>query len=221
MALKATKNKKVVNALTQQEIELNEEAKLVDEQRAEFYEFVETYVMDLNKKPNDFIASMLVRMRNKRPLTENMVNALRKFMQPKQEHPRVKDESKLPKASFKVKQWWVKQNSINSRIVSGTILAETARAYLVKGYADMLENTSFCIRCGRELTEPASMVTGLGAICASKLGMPYQSDILSLPKKERQKIRQQYVALLNNQKFELWIPKSQVEEVLKMEVPAS
>ena len=71
------------------------------------------------------------------------------------------------------------------------------------------------MRCGRELTEPASMVIGYGAICCAKLGVDYPSDILTSSKKERLAIRKKLMTVLHNQTFEAWVPKSQIEEIIE------
>lgn len=151
-------------------------------------------------------------------LTPHMTEALDKCMardKPKADNEKTAepvDEKKLPKIKCKMRQWWMKENKLDSRVISGIILQETIKAYHVKGHADMVEGT-FCMRCGRELTEPASMVVGFGAECCEKLGLPYPADIKEASKKEREAIRKKLTKVLHNQTFELWIPKSQIEEI--------
>lgn len=166
---------------------------------------------------NEFFLAMYDKLMNGYELTENMVNAVRKCMKQDAEREAQKDqpvdESKLPVKSFKVKQWWMKQNNLDSRVITGAVLRETSKAYLIKGHADMLENTCFCVRCGRELTEPASQITGMGVVCADKAGVPYDpTDVMSASPAKRKKIREQFITKLHNQQFEAWVPKSQIEE---------
>lgn len=119
---------------------------------------------------------------------------------------------KYPKILLKLRPFMMKSMNLDSRIISGELIAETQKAWLVKGQADMLDNLSFCVRCAKELTEPASQITGMGRICAEKSMMPYDpQNILGASKKEREAIRRQFKQKLNNQTFERWIPKSQAE----------
>lgn len=171
------------------------------------------YLIDKQKQQpdNEFFRSMALKL-SYGLLSENMIGALRKCKdrdagkaEPFPERPIV----------LKLKPWMMQSMNLDSRIISGTVKAESAKAYLIAGHADMLMNACWCMRCGRELTEPASQLTGLGAICASKLNVPYDvNDILSASKAERKAIRQQFLMKFHSQTFERWIPKSQVEEVV-------
>ena len=154
-------------------------------------------------------------------LTPNMEDALRRCITKDAEREANKlkpveqkpvEQKDLPKITCKIRQWIMKQNNLDSRIISGVIKRETAKAYLIEGHADMIEG-SWCMRCGRELTEPASMVIGYGAICCEKVGIPYPDAILTASKAKRKAIRKELLKVLHAQKFELWIPKSQVETV--------
>jgi hypothetical protein len=58
------------------------------------------------------------------------------------------------------------------------------------------------------------MVIGFGEKCAAKVGVPYPTDILQAPKKTRLAMRKKLLKVLHNQKFETWIPKSQIQEDL-------
>lgn len=171
------------------------------------------YLIDKQKAQpyNDFFKSMALKL-SYGLLSENMVSALRKCKD--------KDEGKaapFPERSIvlKIKPWLMKDMAIDSRIISGTVKAESAKAYLITGHADMLMNACWCVRCGKELTEPASQLTGMGATCADKAGIPYDSaGVLVASQAERRAIRQQFLRKFHSQTFERWIPKSQVEEVV-------
>jgi len=165
-----------------------------------------------------FFTDMLKKIQSNQILTPNMVAALHrcieKDMNNRENPPKPVNENDLPEVTFKMKQFWTKKNELGSRVITGKVLRETAKAYLLKGHADMVEG-SWCMRCGRELTEPASMVIGYGAICCAKLGIDYPSDILTSSKKERLAIRKKLMVVLHNQTFEAWVPKSQIEEIIK------
>lgn len=223
MTLKA--NREVLNKrLEESTQEIVKEAKskaILTAQRVEFLAYLQAKVA---QKPEGFFADMLARLGRDTELTENMANAIRKCMSGDIEREANKnkpvDESKLPKLTMKMRKWWTEQNNLDSRVITGIVLVETAKAYKMKGTADMIEGT-FCMRCDRELTEPASMVIGFGPICAGKLGIPYPTDILTAPKKVRQAYRNELLNKLHDQKFELWVPKSQIQEILKEERPSA
>lgn len=167
---------------------------------------------------SEFLLSMKEKLQNKDTLTPNMEAALDKMMARDAEYEAKKSgKSQEPtrQITCKMKQWWCKEHNIDSRVITGMILAESAKAYLVKGYADMTTGT-YCMRCGRELTEPASMLIGFGAECCEHLGIPYPSDVKTTSKKERMAIRQQLIKVLHNQVFEAWVPKSQISEVIEI-----
>lgn len=161
-----------------------------------------------------FFVDMQKKLESGDILTTNMEIALVKCMARDKAKDEPVDESKCKKITLKMRQWWVRQHELGSRIITGVVLRETEKAYYIKGYADMVEGT-YCMRCNRELTEPASMLIGFGAECCAKLGIAYPSDILTATKKERLAVRKSLLKVLNNQTFEAWVPKSQVEEEIK------
>jgi len=185
--------------------------------KAQRVEFGPWLVAKVKTSTFAFFTDMLKKIDNEQVLTPNMVTALQKCMAQDTERsnpPKPVDEKDLPEVTFKMKQFWTKKNDLGSRVITGKVLRETIKAYLLKGHADMVEG-SWCMRCGRELTEPASMVIGYGAICCEKLGISYPSDILTSSKKERLAIRKKIMVLLHTQTFETWVPKSQIEEIIK------
>jgi hypothetical protein len=191
------------------------------QQREEFGEWLDGKVTAMKEnriKWNDFFYAMLQKIIEGDILGEGMKGALRNCMKrdAEWEAERLKKCSGEPKTiMLKIKPFLMKDLGIDSRVISGTVKRETQKAWLIEGYAYMVENQSWCARCGRELTEPASQITGMGAICAEKAGVPYDKEnVLKASKKERQLIRAIFVTKLQAQKFERWIPKSQAE-VLK------
>jgi len=195
---------------------------LIEAQRKEFMLYIEK-VMDgypkgtvrMSQGAYEFIHNMGTRLMQGQTLTENMVNALRKFTA--NDKPKAQANPQEARTiTLKIRQWFMKTHGLDSRIITGKVIAETAKAYLIHGHADMLVNMCWCVRCGKELTEPASQITGMGETCAEKAGIPYDPEgVLRASKAERQKIREQFIRKLHNQKFEAWVPKSQVEEVLE------
>lgn len=193
----------------------------LEAQKNEFEAWLEDKVKASNFQ---FFADMLQKIKKNQTLTPNMEAALQKCMKQDAERtvqPKSADASpvnieSLPTITLKMKQWWTRQQDLGSRVITGKILRETAKAYHIKGHADMIEGT-WCMRCGKELTEPASMVIGYGPTCCAKLGVPYPDDIKTASKKERQAIRKKLMVVLHNQTFEAWVPKSQIEEIIKEE----
>lgn len=185
--------------------------------KSQVQEFTVFLTKSLEKKHNDFFQSMHDKLDAGVTLSENMVAALRKCMEREKQWAKEREEKKNApavekKITLKIKPFLMKSLGIDSRIITGVVKGESKKAWLIEGHADMLVDMSFCARCGRALTEPASQVTGFGAICADKIGIPYDSEgVLSMSKKERAAIRKQFQKKLHDQKFECWIPKSQAE----------
>lgn len=179
----------------------------------------ETFLNEAVVKPSafGFFVDMHKRLvKDGDTLTDNMVTALRKCKTRDDVNSKKKrDEAgELRTITLKIAQFLMKSLELDSRIITGKILAESPKAWLIEGYADMAKNISYCVRCGRELKEPASQITGMGEICAEKAGVPYDpTEVLGASDKERAKIRKQFIKKLNNQKFQTWIPKSKAEVI--------
>lgn len=189
----------------------NKEKIVVEAQKHEVGRFLKQEMK--KSRPFPFLADMYKRLYTEdRPLTDNMLTAVRRCMK------RAEDwaNGKPRKITLKISPFIMRELGIDSRVITGNIKAETAKAWLIEGYADMVENLSYCARCGRELTEPASQVTGFGETCAKKMGIPYDpSGVLSAPERVRKEIRNQFRKKLNNQKFTRWIPKSRAEVIVE------
>jgi hypothetical protein len=70
------------------------------------------------------------------------------------------------------------------------------------------ENGDVCRCCGLELTDPFSVLTGMGAICAKRLGVTYIKDVNEIERfKVDLKKRIEEVG-----EFEFWLPKTQIRE---------
>ena len=215
-AVTAVKEKDMVQAF-EKDMKASKENSELEKQIEEFMPFLSETIRKAHEKGKnvDFFNSMKSKLSTGTILTDNMQAAIRKCMDREKQWAKEKEEKKNqpPKSiTLKVKPFIMKDLGIDSRIITGVVKAESAKAWLIEGHADMLHNMSFCARCGRELTEPASQVTGFGPTCADKLGIPYDAaGVMGATKKKRESIRKQYVKKLQNQKFERWIPKSQAE----------
>ena len=84
------------------------------------------------------------------------------------------------------------------------IKAETRMAFLIKTRASA-KVTSHCCVCGRTLTDPVSILTGIGPVCADKNGIPY-GDV-DVTKAALEEIATKEVEI------EVWIPKSTIKNL--------
>lgn len=88
------------------------------------------------------------------------------------------------------------------------VKAETAKAFLVRTKASA-KVTSHCCVCGRTLTDPASILSGIGPICADNNGIPY-GDV-EVTKAALEEIATKEVEI------EVWIPKSVIKNLGSLE----
>lgn len=79
------------------------------------------------------------------------------------------------------------------------VQAETERAYKVRCRISA-HRTSFCSVCGKSLSNPVSVVNGIGPICADRYGVSTTEELQAM-------FATEYKAEL-----ELWVPKSQIKE---------
>lgn len=182
-----------------------------DKQAAEFREYLKEKTK--SAPDNKFFSKMLLCIQFGEELTENMENAIRKCIandEVRKKRQNAKPEE-LPTITLKLKRWLMKEIGIDSLVITGKVRWESTKAWMIEGYADMPADCSFCVRCGRPLTEPASIIAGMGAICAEKAQHPYPAELLNLPAKQKHAYRKKLQAVLQNQKFERIIPKSQAE----------
>jgi hypothetical protein len=181
-----------------------------------------------------FFQDMIHRLESKKELTENMEKAIQRAIEDDKKRlavsPRTDEHAEalrkylgVEKAEkneidgtpmkLRMKAWWCKQNSIESRIITGVVTRETEKAYFFIGHADMLDSAT-CWRCGKNLTNPASYFAGVGETCAKKLGVPYPHEVALMTEKEKTNFKKKIKQVLKKQTIEGWIPKSQVVEVL-------
>ena len=157
-----------------------------------------------------FLQSMYERLQKGWALTPNMVKALDDAI--------ARDERNAnpvkPRKILKLSKWWMKKQGFYSMVLNASIEVETVKAYKVVGHADIMHGT-WCVRCGRELTQPASFTIGYGSDCAKKVGIPYPKALNAMSDADVEKYREELLGKLKEQVFEGWIPKSQVVEVIE------
>lgn len=100
--------------------------------------------------------------------------------------------------TVRVPVWWAQRNDCTTEMV-GEIVAETAQAIRFRGRIPAMRRTD-CLRCGRALTHPVSLIVGIGPMCAEHLGID-RSQYESLPPEE-------LARLLGQITVDLWIPRS-------------
>src|SRR5690606_9491057 len=111
------------------------------------------------------------------------------------------------RVGVRVPSWLAFKLRLVSMELEGTVEAVTPKALLFNGSAVVRESRS-CLRCGREITNPASQLAGYGPECSRKLGIPREfsaEDIAAIR-----------AAVKSQTKLQVWLPRAQVEvEVLE------
>lgn len=67
--------------------------------------------------------------------------------------------------------WITKQKGLLTREFEGEAKAVTAKAILLSGHAS-LRASSHCLRCGKVIEHPISLLVGYGPWCSEQLGIP-------------------------------------------------
>ena len=178
-----------------------------EQQNQEVFSWIENYTGNF-----DFILSLKTQLLVKGYLSDNQIAAAERCMnrakQPKLEvvKPRFSVE---PGQVLELKKSFAKkiaqQNGSDKTFFNFEVLevkAETARALLVRTKASA-KVTSQCCICGRVLTDPASILSGIGPICADNAGIPH-GDV-EVTKAALEELASKEVEV------ETWIPKSAVK----------
>ena len=214
MALQATRKYKAQLEASQKVVELPKVEEIAVTESPEYKTqkkaFEAFLIEEYNMKPrNPFLVSMHDRHMRGEILSPRMVAAIEKCMEQRKTEALENADKKPRIVTIAIPQFIMQNLGIESRIVTGEIINETEKAWYIKGHADIVENLSWCVRCGKELKEPASQVTGMGATCAKKMGIPYDAKgVLSMTKRQRTAIRKKFQKHLKNQTFMEWLPKS-------------
>jgi hypothetical protein len=184
---------------------------------AEYQVFADFLNEKVATTKSDFIKAMHQRLAEGKELTPNMISSLQNAILRDQQYKREKEEqvnAPKPTKTFKMRKWWVNEVGLHSRVVTVEIHKETERAYKVTGHADMVNGT-WCMKCGRKLTEPASITIGFGADCAKKIGVPYPKELNDMTEKEKMEYREKLLGILQEQTIDMWLPKSQIDRVIR------
>ena len=162
---------------------------------------------------NEFVMKLKTQFETYRNLTERQIaTGIRQIK--KEKSPSRDLEISLNNESIKLKrgvalrlkeEYGLDFMPILVDLVKTTKISEKAVRVSVK----MTEqNGDVCRCCGLELTDPFSVLTGMGAICAKRLGVQYIKDQSEVERfKVDLKKRIEEVG-----EFEFWLPKSQIKE---------
>jgi len=104
-------------------------------------------------------------------------------------------------SNYSIKYMFAKDNNLPTSFVA-TVLKETERAVYVFGHATK-DPMGACMRCGRALTNPVSIVLGIGPECLAEWGMPGK-DIENLTDADKALLER----LTRERIVDSWIPKS-------------
>lgn len=99
--------------------------------------------------------------------------------------------------------WLQNRNNLFSRVLEGEVLAVTERAIQFKGRAAVMAS-QWCMRCGRAITNPASIEVGYGPDCAKEVHVYHKGR---LDPTDAESVRR---AISNMEDVTLWLPLSQI-----------
>ena len=75
------------------------------------------------------------------------------------------------KVRVKIPLWLAQAKGLRFTEVEGEVVALTAKALRVRGHAAVTPSST-CRRCGREITNPVSVLIGFGPYCSEEMGIP-------------------------------------------------
>jgi NADH:ubiquinone oxidoreductase subunit E len=175
---------------------------------------------------NSFVTEIKGKLTTYGTLTEKQVSAALNQIQ-KEENQSITKNVRIPvvgetiQLSRKVAQELKEKYNLefNPLLIDVTkITAISGKAIKVVGKLTV-KRFKVCNCCARTLTDEFSMLTGLGKVCASRLGVPYITDASQVDR-----FREDYLKRVEEiGEMEAWIPKSQIkymsdkiETVIKM-----
>jgi hypothetical protein len=120
------------------------------------------------------------------------------------------------KVQVKVRQWLTRtdSNPLPCREMAGIVERETAKAILLNLHG-FLAPTSSCIRCGRTLTHPVSLLYGIGPECGSHFHINPLASVGEL-----EAVYEQMKRNMEAVTWKGWIPKSSIEYIKPYEEAA-
>ena len=176
----------------------------------EALEELTTYVLEKKtyQPMNDFWASIWAGLDRFQHLSEKQIAAVKRCLE-QERAPVAVGKLQTPKnvvpirpnVEVELKGWLAREHAV-SKVLQGDILQETAKGIYFKGHC-AVRASSFCLRCGRELTHPVSLVVGYGPECCSRLGIPWEVETTE----QIEAVKKQLLA----KTWEGWLPKSKTE----------
>jgi hypothetical protein len=172
-----------------------------------YFVFLEKKITEGTK--SDFFKSMFERLQKGYTLTPNMLNALDGAIErEKRNNNPIKERKHLV-----MTKWYAEKQGFASMVLNVEIEVETMKGYKVRGFSDIMKGTK-CMKCGKKLKQPASYTLGYGPECAKKIGLAYPSALNSMSEEDSKEYQEKLFGKVRDQKFDGWIPKSQIEDVL-------
>lgn len=193
-------------------IALNNNQNLQDQ---EVFSWIENYSGNF-----DFILSLKAQLLVKGYLSQNQIAAAERCMN-REKQPKLQIVKAERKFSIKAGQVLEVNKSFAKKIAQKNgssktffnfevfeVKAETAKAFLIRTKASA-KVTSHCCVCGRVLTDPSSILSGIGPICADNTGVPY-GDV-EITKAALEEIATKEIEV------ETWIPKSTIKNLYSLQ----
>lgn len=182
-----------------------------NQQAQEVFSWIESYQGNF-----DFILSLKAQLLAKGYLSDKQLAAAERCMN-RDKQPKLEVVKAEPKFSIKAGQVLEVTKGFAKAIAEKNgsprtffnfevleVKAETAKAILIRTKASS-KVTSQCCVCGRELTDPASILSGIGPVCAENNGIPHGN--VEVTKAALEQIASEEVEV------ETWVPKSRVKNL--------
>lgn len=182
-----------------------------EQQNQEVFSWLENYQGNF-----DFLLSLKAQLLVKGYLSDKQLAAAERCMQ-REKQPKLEAVKAAPSFSIKAGQVLevnkgfakkiAKTNGSSKTFFNFEVLevkAETAKAFLIRTKASA-KVTSHCCVCGRTLTDPSSILSGIGPICADNAGIPHGN--VEVTKAALEEIATKEVEV------ETWIPKSTIKNL--------
>lgn len=165
-------------------------------------EYLESY-----NGTHPFLLSVKEQLQENGSISDRQAEAVSKFM--------ANDRSathELVGKTIEIKAWLAKSLSTEKNIqmfrniVVNQVVRETPKAYLIRAKLAAKPAVN-CHVCGRDLDNEISIATGIGPVCAEKIGFERNLDKYQLLTAIQELVEKTGI-------IELWLPKSQIKEVI-------
>lgn len=104
----------------------------------------------------------------------------------------------VAEVEIELPQWFVFSHLLASKYLTGLITKTSKRAFLFEGSA-VVRYSEECLRCGRAIVNPISMLVGYGPVCSDYLGIPRDGFT-------EEQIEQIKRDSIGHSHIEMWIP---------------